>query len=86
MASPIETSVISTGVGVLIGRIVSRSETIPTTMTAASAARQANTSGAFQVATNAAVIIPPIMTHSPWAKLMASVALKITLKPTATSA
>jgi len=54
--------------------------TMPRAQTTAAA------SGKAAEAYSVAATIPPIITHSPWAKLIASVALKTRLKPSAASA
>ena len=82
MASPMLISVISSGLGRRSGQITRRSETMPTIVTNSTATRQASAT-LLIVANKRAAIMPPITTHSPWAKFIAPVLLNTTLKPSA---
>ncbi len=85
IATAISTSVTAIGVGRLSRRTIKRSESRPTAITTSTAQRTASTSGK-RAAYDVAATMPPIITHSPCAKLIAPVLLKMTLKPSATSA
>ena len=64
------------------GASVSRSSASPTRLTLTTAPAQARTSGS-PARVNATAVMPPSVTNSPCAKLIASVALKTVLKPSA---